>query len=76
MSNGASVVSLGVTPKQERTTYKGTQITVTYVMQGKHRGMWEWRFAVSQPMSFNGYASKLERAMKDAKSQVDKLNAS
>lgn len=75
MPNGASVVQLDVAPKQERIKYKDTQITITYVMQGKHRGLWEWRFTLTQPQVFSGYAPKLESATKDAKLQVDKLHA-
>lgn len=73
MPSGTSVVTLAVAPKSETIKYKGTAITITYIMQGKHRGMWEWRFTLTQPQTFTGVAPKLESATKDAKNAIDKV---
>lgn len=65
-----NVHKLEIKPKTERHQYRQHTIVITFVPRER---MWKWKFAHQPRLSFSGQARTLQRALREAKKEVDTI---
>lgn len=68
MTDKDNVVALPVKPRTMHRTYRGVQITLTFVVGDKK---WKWRVDIQQTVTFEDFATTDVKALRAAEKFID-----